>query len=219
MKAIKCLAALATLGIMPLSLHAMSLAYDFTGGPTIMTARSFTEGGVTLDVTAKTESGDDIFVSQNMNAGIGACLTLTDCGAGLADTPQLDSDGPDEILRFDVTGGSLTIDSLLLSAYNTANPDRDNFELIVDGVSITGGPFSPFVSGGGPNPYLWDVFADFGTVTAKYYFEIRAWEVNNLKSSFRVTELYATKLPEPGTLGMILFGLAAIGLIRRRKSH
>jgi hypothetical protein len=212
MKAIKYVAALATLGIMPLSLHAMSLTYDFTGGPTIMAARSFTEGGVTLDVTAQTEFGDDIFVSQNMNAGIGACLTLTDCGANMGDTPQLDSVGDDEILSFSVSGGSLILDGFLFGAYNITNPDRDNFELVVDGVSITSGAFNP-----GTNP--WSVFADFGTLVVNSSFSIRALEVNGVKSSFRITELYATKLPEPGTLGMILFGLAAIGLIRRRKSH
>ncbi|MDH3512929.1 MAG: PEP-CTERM sorting domain-containing protein [Gammaproteobacteria bacterium] len=212
MKAIKLMTALATLGIMPLSLHAMSMAYDFTGGPAIMTARSFTEGGVTLDVTAQTEFGDDIFVSQNMNAGIGACLTLTDCGAGMADTPQLDSVGPDEILSFSVSGGSLILDGFLFGAYNVTNLDRDNFELVVDGVSITNGAFNP-----GANP--WSVFADFGTLVVNSSFSIRALEVNGVKSSFRITELYATKLAEPGTLGMLLFGLAAIGLIRRRKSH
>jgi hypothetical protein len=63
------------------------------------------------------------------------------------------------------------------------------------------------------------LFADFGTLVVNSSFSIRALEVNGVKSSFRITELYATKLPEPGTLGMILFGLAAIGLIRRRKSH
>jgi hypothetical protein len=213
MKVIKLIAVIATLGFMPVASYAMSLTFDFTGGPTIATSRSFTVDGVTLDVTAqRVDTNADIYVSQNLNAGIGACTTLTDCGRNLnTDSPQLDSDGVDEVLSFAITGGSIVLDGFLFGAYNINNRDRDNFILTVDGVDITGGAFNP-----GANP--WSVFADFGSVVATSSFSIRAISgVSNI-SSFRITELYATKLPEPGTLGMLLFGLAAVGLIRRRKS-
>jgi hypothetical protein len=218
MKIIKYMAVLATFGVLPMSLQAAPLYFNFTGGPTIADTLSFTSGGVTLDVVATTADGSNIMVSQNNNAGVGACMTATDCGRGLSDSPQLDSVGvSDEVLTFNISGGSLILDSFLFGAFNTSNSDRDNFILTVDGVDITGGAFNP-----GSNP--WTVGNDFPNLVATSSFSFRAISAGDEISSFRITELYATEnyataLPEPGTLGMLVFGLAAAGLIRRRKSY
>lgn len=232
MKLLKRIAISLVIGLMPMSVFAAGLNFNFQGGPTIGTlgqAFHFTVGGVTLSVTASLADGSAIHVSQNNNAGIGACLTLLDCGTGLADSPQLDSLGAyDEILTFAISGlaagQGLVLEEFLFAAYNLSNPDRDNFIMSVDGVVLNnGGTFNPS-GNAGANP--WDVSVDFGTLMAASSFSIRATSHDGFISSFRITELTAsiapytgppTPLTEPGTLGMLLMGFGTAAFIRRRK--
>jgi hypothetical protein len=207
------------MGSMPVFAFAMSVTYDFNGGPTIANSLSFTSGGVTLDVTASTQAGNSIFVSQNLNGGLGACLTLTDCGRSLADSPQIDSVGPNEELHFALSGGSLQLDSFLFGAYNLTNSTIDNFRFYVDGVELTGGG----VTKAATNP--WNLTNAFGgPVVANSSFSIRAISGGGF-SSFRISALYAnnaptaataTALAEPATIGLLGIGFLSMLLIRRR---
>jgi hypothetical protein len=233
MKSLKYMTVLAAFGLVSMSAQAAHLNFNFQGGPTIGNlgeAFNFSVGGVTLSVTASLTDGSAIHVSQNNNAGIGACLTMLDCGRGLADSPQLDSVGEyDEVLTFAISGlaagEALVLEQFLFAAYNLSNPDRDNFIMTVDGAVLNnGGTFDPS-GNAGANP--WDVSVDFGTLMATSSFSIRATSHDGFLSSFRITELTAhlapytgppTALSEPGTLGMLLIGLGAAGFIRRRKT-
>jgi hypothetical protein len=196
-----------------LSSHATSLTFNFGVDGGIFDSRTFEDGGIQLDVTAWTEDGADIKISQTLSGGIGGCTTMLECGLSMADVdvPELDSDGLEELLVF-YTSEEIYLDGLLFSGLNTV-PPGENFVLSVDGFIVD--TFNP-----DSNPFYFN-----GGILVKSSFSIHATEVNNIPASFRLmqayahTDTYATALPEPGTLGMLVFGLAAVGLIRRRKSH
>ena len=130
------------------------------------------------------------------------------------DSAALDSVGPDEVLSFAVAGASsgLRLDSFKFTYYDTNNDQLDNFIFIVDGVALNGG-FAFHASVDDP----WVVAVDFGEVVAYSSFAIRAVSTPTQPSSFRILEMNATSLPEPATLSMLVFGLAAVGFMRRRK--
>ena len=220
MKRIKYIIVIAALGLMPMSLHAMSLHYSFSGSPggSIANTRMFSDSGVDLTVTAqKIEDGTSVegpaFISQNLS-GIGGCSVkeLTDFNCNTAeDSTELDSSGDDEVLSFAVAGASsgLLLNSFTFMYYDTNNDQHDNFIFTVDGVALNGGVA---FHASADNP--WVVAVDFGEVVAYSSFSIRAISTPTSPSSFRILEMNATKLPEPGTLGMLVFGLAAVGFIR-----
>ena len=207
MKFTRYLVAIAALACVPLSSNAMSLQFDFTGPDMIMVSKSFTESGVTLGVTAeRADTKAQIDVSQNMAGGIGGCTTLNDCGANLnTDSPELDSDNPEEILNFSISGlngGALRLDSIQFADLDIGS---ELFILVADGVEI--GTFNPAA-----NP-----FVAFGTtVLATTSFSIQATTGSAFNSSFRIASIDATKLSEPGTLGMLTAGLLAFAFARRR---
>jgi hypothetical protein len=210
MKGIKLIAVIAILGVMPLSSHATSLTFDFGADGGIFDSRTFENGGIQLDVTAWTENTSKITISQTLS-GIGGCTTMQACGLSMADVPELDSDGLEEIMYF-AASEAFYLDGLLFSGLDLV-PPGENFILSVDGLIVD--TFNP-----DSNPFYFN-----GGIHVQSSFSIRATEVNNIPASFRLmqayahTDTYATALPEPGTLGMLVFGLAAVGLIRRRKSH
>jgi hypothetical protein len=210
MKGIKLIAVIAILGVMPLSSHAASLTFNFGADGGIFDSRTFENGGIQLDVTAWTEDTAKITISQTLS-GIGGCTSMLDCGLSMVDVPELDSDGLEEIMYF-AASEAFYLDGLLFSGLDLV-PPGENFILSVDGLIVD--TFNP-----DENPFYFN-----GGIYVQSSFSIHATEVNNIPASFRLmqayahTDTYATALPEPGTLGMLVFGLAAVGLIRRRKSH
>jgi len=226
MKSIKHIAVILTLGVLPLSLQAMSLSYDFTDPSNIALVKMFPGAGVDIKVTAQqiadgTNIVSTAYVSQNGSGGIGVCsfTSGTSCD-GSMDNTAIDSLGPDEVLNF-ATSSAIRVDTLWLTSYNTGTNNRDWFYFTVDGVTLNGGNAFKITGSGNDEP--WDVSGFFGTsIVAQTSFSIRAVTTGTgddaRKASFRIKNMTATKLPEPGTLGMLLLGLAAIGFIRRRKS-
>jgi hypothetical protein len=118
---------------------------------------------------------------------------------------ELDAFDPAEILSFAISS-AIYLNGALFSDIDLTNPG-DSFYLFIDG-SQYGGLYNPLV-----NPF------DFGSILVNSSFAIHAYAGGDIVSSFRLTEIYATALPEPGTLGMLVFGLAVVGWIRRRQSR
>lgn len=204
MKFTKHIAIIAALGLVPLSGNAASVAVDFTGPSMLAVQTNFVDSGYGFTVSAQAGDGSDIIVSQTWN-GVGACMNPSDCGASmLYDTPELDS-APEEILHFE----SIYSGGFYLHGFDLFNLDsQDLLILTVDGIDV--GTFSP-----GSDPWFLD-----SSIHVYNSFALRATSALGSFTSVRITSAFVgvTPLTEPGTLGMLVFGLGAIGLIRRRKS-
>jgi hypothetical protein len=214
MKVIKYIAIISAFGLMPFSVSAMSLTFDLAGaGPgfTLSDSLDFIaneDSSYTINVIGQTVLDGDLtappYVSQN-DDGIGVCLTLTACTLQqITDSNDLDSVNPEEILRIaNTSGSSFDLTGFMFDDITGA----DSFILMADGINYgvitaTSNPFS-LVS----------------AVEVSQWFSLHAISGSGSSTSIQLSQIYAqtTALPEPGTLGMLLFGLGAVGFIRRRK--
>lgn len=197
----------------------LMLTYNFqTGLNDGLASMSFTEGGISLNVTAQTSIPSAALVTQNMSGGLGVCTeTIEDCTD--SGEKHLDGTGAMETLVFTIAGGGgLLLESFSFNAYTgtSANLYKDSFQFFVDGMEVTTGAFKPAVadiSTGDPN--VWSVGGSFGQIVAYESFALKAINTNGKKSSFRVGALSATIVPIPSTLALL--GLGVMGLMAKRR--
>lgn len=209
---------------------AAPVTFDFTtlGTGQTNTGLNLTSGGVDLRVSAVNRSVNTGNPPPNQFPNIRVTYDANGLGArvGPGDSPEFDSIGPDEGMRFRITGlptgvAALRLEQVVFFGLNvdgTPVAAREEFTLTIDNDSIIHSDIRP----GTTAPWL--VASDIidpalRTGALNFRFQLSS-SIARDNDSFRISSLtfetVANQIPAPGAVGLLLCGLACLGAFRRR---
>lgn len=178
----------------PVNALALTIAYDFDGGPNGQTLE-FTQSDVLLTVTAENETGGVATVSHNGN------------GLGVAGNPESGRLALDERLTFDF--GTEVVRVLSVEIFESGSQPEE--------VRVQGGGATVDLQllGTGMNPLAFDLTSE-GIVTSRIDF-IGLVPNGGGNRGVRIASIEVEVVPLPGSLTLALGAVGALVLVARRR--